>query len=169
MEFCFKLYSARFIIKWTVIRCIIIGISTSLKHFFVRWCPKMRNFDVTHTKSRNIAVSFLFHGILFQVIHCQIHNLMGCHSMYHNVDYFIMWYSGNQKKLNFKEKLRFYQNSALLWHLKTLINFPQKLHFYYTCHKTTFPHYYILKFTFSFFSTHPIVHVFQTNFIDLLC
>ena len=116
----------------------------------------MRNFDVTHTKSRNKAVSFLFHGILLQVIHCQIHNLMGCHSMYHNVDYFIMWYSGNQKKLNLKEKLRFYQNSALLWNLKTLTNFPQKLHFYYTCHKTTFPHYYILKFTFSFFSTHPI-------------
>ena len=134
------------------------------------WCPIMRNFDVVHTKSRNKAVSFLFHGILLQVIHYQIHNLMGCHSMYHNLDYFIMWYSGNQKKLNFKEKLRFYQNSALLWHLKTLINFPKKLHFYYTCHNTTFPHYYILKFTFSFFSTHPtdqFVTLHVINCIDV--
>ena len=94
MEFCFKLYIARFIIWWALTQCITVWITLS--------CG-------------TVAI---------------------------------------KKKLNFKEKLRFYQNSALLWHLKTLTNFPKKLHFYYTCHKTTFPHYYILKFTFSFFSTH---------------
>ena len=51
---------------------------------------------------------------------------MGSHSVYHNVDYFIMWYSGNQKSWILK-KTTILQKFGLVVAPEDINQFSQKI------------------------------------------